>query len=78
MVLRLTAEADDIPKDTGILTSSVEVDYDFVDVAGHTYLLPSHSNALMGRAYRQIANYVTFAGYRKFEVDSVIDFTSKK
>jgi hypothetical protein len=73
-VLRLTAISDDIPKESGILQSSVEVDYDFVDVAGRTYLLPSHSESHMERAYRQIAGVVTFTGYRKFEVDATIDF----
>jgi hypothetical protein len=73
-VLRLTASADDIPKDSGILQSSVEVDYDFIDVAGHSYLLPSHSEAHMERSHRQIANVVTFADYRKFEADSTISF----
>jgi hypothetical protein len=77
-VLRLTASADDMPKDSGILQSSVEVDYDFVAVAGHTYLLPSHSEAHMERSYRQITSAVTFASYRKFEVDSTIDFGSPK
>jgi len=77
-VLRLTASADDIPKESGIIQSSVEVDYDFVDVAGHSYLLPSHSAAHMERSYRQIANTVTFADYRKFEVDSSIDFGAPK
>jgi hypothetical protein len=46
-VLRLTAEADDIPKETGITASSVQVDYDFVDVAGAKRLLPSHSDSRM-------------------------------
>jgi hypothetical protein len=77
-VLRLTASADDMPKDSGILQSSVEVDYDFVAVAGHTYLLPLHSEAHMERSYRQITSAVTFANYRKFEVDSTIDFSSPK
>jgi hypothetical protein len=77
-VLRLTATADDIPKDSGILQSSVEVDYNFVDVAGHSYLLPSHSESHMERPYRQIANVVSFVDYRKFEVDSTIDFGTAK
>ena len=77
-VLRLTASADDMPKNSGILQSSVEVDYDFVAVAGRTYLLPSHSEAHMERSYRQITNAVTFANYRKFEVDSTIDFGPPK
>jgi hypothetical protein len=77
-VLRLTASADDIPKDSVILQSSVEVDYAFVDVAGHNYLLPSHSEAHMERSYRQITNLVTFVDYRKFEADSTIDFGPPK
>lgn len=77
-VLRLTASADDIPKDSGIFQSSVEVDYDFVDVAGHSYLLPSHSSSHMEESYRQISNAVTFVGYRKFAVDSAVDFGAPK
>jgi hypothetical protein len=76
-VLRLTASADDIPKGSVILQSSVEVDYASVNVAGHTYLLPSHSEAHMERSYRQITSVVTFVDYRKFDVDSTIDFNPK-
>ena len=56
------------------LQSSAEVDYDFIDVAGHSYLLPARSEAHMERSYRHIANVVTFTGYRKFEAESTIDF----
>jgi hypothetical protein len=77
-VLRLTALADEFPKNSVILQSSVEVDYDFVGVAGHNYLLPSRSEAHMERSYRQITSVVTFVDYRKFEVDSSIDFGAGK
>jgi len=73
-VLRLSAAADDIPKESPILQSSVEVDYDFVQVAGGNHLLPSHSSAHMERSYRQIVNTVNFVNYRKFEADSTISF----
>jgi hypothetical protein len=46
-VLRLLAVADDIPSSSGILQSSVEVYYDFIDVAGRSYLLPSRSESHM-------------------------------
>lgn len=75
-VLHLTADADDIPKEYGIILSTVEVDYDFLEVAGRSYLLPSHSDSRMERSQRQIANVVTFTGYRKFVADSTIDFGS--
>ena len=73
-VLRLTAAADDMPGDSGIVQSSVEVDYDFIDIAGKSYLLPSHSESHMERMYRKLANAVTFTGYRKFEAESTISF----
>jgi hypothetical protein len=73
-VLRLTASADDIPKELNIFQSSVEVDYDFMNVAGKSYLLPAHSEAKLERSYRQIANTVTFTDYRKFQAESSIDF----
>lgn len=73
-VLRLTAQADDMPKESGILQSSVQVDYDFITIAGNSYLLPSRSDSGMERGFRKIGNTVTFTGYRKFEADSTIDF----
>jgi len=73
-VLRLTASADDIPKDSNIVQSSVAVDYDFVNVAGGSHLLPTRSESRMEHAYRRTANVVTFVDYQKFQADSTIDF----
>ena len=73
-VLRLTTSADDMPKESGITQSSVEVDYDFTEVAGKSYLLPSRSTSSMERAYRRIGNVVTYIDYKKFEADSTISF----
>ena len=73
-VLHLAAVADDFPKESGILQSSVTVDYDFVDVAGERHLLPSRSESRMERMYRKIGNVVTFVDYHKFEADSSISF----
>ena len=73
-VLRITAIADDIPKESEIVESSVEVDYDFADVAGKSYLLPARAQTGMIRSYRTLRNVVSFVGYRKFEAESTIDF----
>ncbi|HEX3878498.1 MAG TPA: hypothetical protein VHW24_16025 [Bryobacteraceae bacterium] len=73
-VLRLKASADDIPKESDVTQSSVEVDYSFIDVGGKSYLLPSRSVALMKRGYRTIGNTVNFVDYKKFEADSSISF----
>lgn len=74
-VLRITARADDLPKESGILLSTIEVDYDFQDVAGRSYLLPAHSEAHMKLPYRETINVASFVGYRKFQAESTIDFT---
>jgi len=75
-VLRLTAEADDIPKESGILRSFMAVDYDFVNVSGRSYALPLRAESALARPHREIQNLVTFVGYRKFEVESTVDFGS--
>lgn len=77
-VLRLTAKADDVQKESGILSSSMEVDYDFIDVGGRSFLLPARAEAHMSRPHRETSNVVTFADYRKFEADSKIDFAVPK
>jgi hypothetical protein len=73
-VLRLTAAADDIPRGSGIRASSVEVDYDFFEVAGKTYLLPAHSASHMSEDRRELSSRVKFTDYKKFEGDSTITF----
>ena len=74
-VLRLTAEAAEIGKDIAVMSASTSVDYEFVKVAGGTYLLPVKADSEMVRAQQEsLKNLVTFAAYRKFEADSSIDF----
>ena len=90
MVLRLTMEADDIPSTFPIRKSSHEVDYEYRSVAGRQYLLPARADMRMlywpNRALGQspvsrmmdFENEVDFGAYRKFAVDSAIDFGDGK
>jgi hypothetical protein len=73
-VIRLTNTADDIPKDSGIFESSMQVDYDFVDIGGQRYLLPTRAENRMNGMYQIQSNVITFSGYHKFEATSTIDF----
>jgi len=73
-VLRITARAEDIPKESAILHSSIEVDYGLIDVAGRSYLLPVRAEAEMTRPDREMRNVATFVGYRKFDAESTINF----
>jgi hypothetical protein len=73
-VLRLTVKATEIPADAAILMSTTEVDYNPVDVAGSSYLLPTRAEAHLRRSNIDESNVVTFAGYRKFAAESTLDF----
>jgi hypothetical protein len=73
-VLRLTAQATDIPKDFAILAASTTTEYAFVQVAGGRHLLPVRAESEMLRGNQTTRNAVTFTAYRKFSADSTIDF----
>ena len=86
MVWRLTTEADDIPVDFSIRESSTSVEYGYAEVGGKQFLLPAEAETTMlyqpSRANGQVRNtrpkvmrnLLDFRGYRKFAVDSEIDF----
>ena len=88
MVWRLTTKADDIPAGFAIRESSTSVDYGYADVSGRQFLLPSGAETDMlyqpersgetGRSRNLgpmlMKNLVEFRDYRKFAVDSAIDF----
>ena len=73
-VLRLTADAYDIPKNLSILHSTMAVDYDFVDISGREFSLPVRAESHLERPRRDSRNVVKFINYRKFEVDSTLAF----
>ena len=82
MVLHLTADADEIPADFPVLQSKRVIEYAFVDVGGRRYLLPARAETQMSTLShrRSRANYVNyrnavqFRAYRKFEVESTVNF----
>lgn len=88
MVLRLTLESDGIPADFPIRQTSTTVDYGFADVGGRQYLLPAQAETTMLYQPNRSAqrepirvlrptmwrNEVEFRSYRKFAVDSAVDF----
>ena len=73
-VLRIVAEAEDIPPSFPMQMASTRLDYDFVDLSGREFLLPLKARVRM-RADRQLTrNDVEFRLYRKFEAEAVISF----
>ena len=73
-ILRIVAEAEDIPPSFPIQLASTRLDYDFVDLSGREFLLPLKARVRM-RASRELTrNDVEFRLYRKFEAEAVISF----
>jgi hypothetical protein len=77
-ILHFSYQADNIPQELNLQYVSTMVDYDFADVGGRNYLLPSHSQTIMRSPQFIVRNEMEFREYRKFSADSVIDFGAGK
>lgn len=77
-VLHFTYIADDIPRNIDIKAVRTTVDYDFADVGGNRYLLPSHCEAEIFSPQLSVRNVIEFQEYRKFSADSSIQFGAGK
>ena len=66
-IRRITLEADDIPRDFSIHAASMNVDYDFVTIGSHEYLMPMRAVMMLRRGKKQIdLNEMAFRGYRRY------------
>lgn len=77
-VLRFEQIATQIPSDFPITAASSVIDYDWVDINEHKYLLPSHTEILMTtrqpKFVLQSRNDVKFRNYQKFGAElKVVD-----
>ncbi len=66
-VRRVTLIADDLPKDFSTHASTVAVDYDYVSINAHDYLMPlSAEVSLMEGRHEAVLNTIAFRDYRRF------------
>jgi len=66
-VRQLTAVADDLPKDFSIHASAMRVDYDYIAINGHDYLLPTQATiALLRHKHEGVLNEIQFRDYKRF------------
>jgi VWFA-related protein len=66
-IRRITAEADDLPRNFSMHAAAMTVDYDYVSISARDYLLPVHSTVSLQRHRRQIElNEIAFRNYRRF------------
>ena len=73
LVLRLTLRAE-IPHGFPISGNESSVDYEFAEVGGKRYLLPSHASSWAEYGTYVAENSVEFREYRKFQAESSVTF----
>ena len=66
-VRRITLIADDMPKDFPTHYTSIGVDYDYVSINEHDYLMPSSAQLRLKQGRREaVMNNIEFRNYRRF------------
>jgi hypothetical protein len=74
-VRRITLEADDLGRDFSIHAATMTVDYDYVTVGTHDYLMPMRATVSLQRGRRQTdLNEMTFRNYRRYASQAKINF----
>ena len=66
-VRRISLQADDLPKDFPTQATVMGVDYDYVLINGHDYLMPISAEVRVRQNHRQaVLNTIEFRDYRKY------------
>jgi hypothetical protein len=66
-IRRITLEADDLPHDFLIHSASIVVDYDYIAIGPHDYLMPVRGSVSMREGKRQaVLNEMQFRNYRRY------------
>jgi hypothetical protein len=73
-VVRIASEAESLPRDFPVKRAGSVLDYGFIEVGGHPYLLPLRSVTRLDALPLQHRNEVQFLNYRKFSSDATVTF----
>jgi VWFA-related protein len=66
-IRRITLEADDLPHDFSIHAASMTVDYDYVAIGAHDYLMPMRAVVTLQKGHKQTdLNEIAFRNYRRY------------
>ena len=65
-VRRISLEADDLPKDFPTQASVIGVDYDYVVINGHDYLMPVSAELRVRQRRQAVLNTIEFRDYKKY------------
>jgi hypothetical protein len=74
MVLRVTLNADNIPATFPVKMATTILDYDYVDISGHPFLLPLKSETQMSADGVLSRNDTEFRLYRKYSAEAEIKY----
>lgn len=74
MIMRVTLEALDLPSSFPIQSARNQLDYDYTEISGNTFLLPLRAEVRMREGRLQVRNDIEFRNYRKFGADTSITF----
>jgi hypothetical protein len=73
-VMRIKLDADTIPRDFPIQNVSLDLQYDFANIAGQDFVLPLKADLRSSQGRLLTWNDVEFHLYRRFEADTSITF----
>lgn len=66
-VRRITMEAEDLPRNFSVHTASMTVDYDYIAIGTHDYLMPIRASMSLTRGKRtSVLNDMEFRNYRRY------------
>lgn len=66
-IRRITMQADDLPPGFSIHAASISLDYDYVSVGEHDYLMPVRGTIRVQRGKREVdLNQIVFQNYRRY------------
>jgi hypothetical protein len=72
--IRIVTQAENIPRDFPLQDARTRLDYEFMEIAGGTYLLPLKARVFMRDGRFLSRNDVEFRLYRKFSAEASISF----
>jgi hypothetical protein len=73
-VLRISYQAEDVPRGFPLSAASTSVEYSYAEIAHRRYLLPSKAIVRISGDQDNKRNEVSFDSYRKFSSDATINF----
>ncbi len=66
-VRRITLEAEELPRDFSIHAASITVDYNYVAIGAHDYLMPMRGTISLRQGKREaVLNEIEFSNYRRY------------